>query len=253
MSTSRDRRPTGAARIEGASEACAWLRYAAIGDVGADAIVSLPSVDHDRAAQSARAVRREQYLAGRVLLRTMLEELTGRPGADHEIRATARGRPECAGGPTFSVSHSGGWVACALASGGALGVDVQVPVPGRRVADIARQYFAPAESDWVAVNPERRFYMLWVLKEAYLKALGLGFAGGLRSLECRLDPPAIDIVAAPSPAASIELRLYVLGDAFVGLASTAGPLGEIAVRRFGRSADRRWLPGRLALVAATPR
>ena len=95
--------------------------------------------------------------------------------------------------------------------------------------------------------------MLWVLKEAYLKALGLGLAAGLRSLECRIEPPSIEIVAARSPPATTALRLYALGDAFVGLASTDGPLGEVAVRRFRPCARGRWLPGRLELVAATTR
>ncbi len=248
----------GAARaargsLSRAAAAPTWLTYAATSDVDAGAVASLPSVDRERAARSTRVARRAQQLAGRVLLRATLETLTGRPGAEHDIGATALGQPACPTGPCISVSHSGDWVACALARGGAVGVDVQAHRFGRRIAEIAHEHFTPEENAWVAAQPERRFYMLWVLKEAYVKALGLGLAAGLRALECRIEAPAIEVVAARAPTAAIALHLYALGDAFVGLASAHGPLGDVAVRRWSSHTPERWLPGRLDLIATTAR
>jgi 4'-phosphopantetheinyl transferase len=80
----------------------------------------------------------------------------------------------------FSLSHTRGLVVCAVAIKDAVGVDVEWP--GREVAhaELARRFFAPAEADWLAELPpeEQRaaFFELWTLKEAFIKALGVGMA-----------------------------------------------------------------------------
>ena len=81
--------------------------------------------------------------------------------------------------------------------------------------------------------------MLWVLKEAYLKALGSGLAGGLSSLECRIEPPAVvahtaDGAAVPGSRCSLAKCCYV-GIAALGGSSLVEPI----VRRFavGDGAD----------------
>ena len=51
--------------------------------------------------------------------------------------------------------------------------------------------------------------MLWVLKEAYLKALGSGLAGGLSSLECRIEPPAV--VARTADGAAVPQLALLAG------------------------------------------
>jgi 4'-phosphopantetheinyl transferase len=225
--------------------------YALTADVGDIELAALPRADLERVPREALAARRTQQLVGRALLRAALEDVTGRAADDLEIRTTPRGKPECVAGPSVSVSHSGPWAACAIAVDGSVGVDVQLAVPGRRVESIAREYFGRAESDWIEADPERRFYMLWVLKEAYLKALGLGLAGGLATLQCRIEPPAIEVVAAQAPATA-SLRLYALETAFVGVAAVDGRCGAVVAKRWNPDrAAPRWLPGRLELVAAT--
>jgi hypothetical protein len=74
--------------------------------------------------------------------------------------------------------------------------------------------------------------MLWVLKEAYLKAVGLGLAGGLASLECRIEPPALAArVAAGAATPQLELlggEGLVLGVAALG---ACAPL-DVALHAF---------------------
>lgn len=177
----------------------------------------------DRDGLSARASpgRRAEYLGARALLRHALEQCTGRRGADHRLRVTAEGKPECMDGPAISVSHSGDFLACAVAPRGAVGVDIETRPPRASLDGIAERYFTPAEARWVGDDPGTRFPLLWVLKEAYLKALGVGLAGGLGSLECRLEPPVIVArslhAAAPPHLTLLRGAGFYLGVAALGV------------------------------------
>ncbi len=78
----------------------------------------------------------------------------------------------------FSVSHSGGHGLIALVPHGRIGVDVEERTPRRNLNDDIRLLFAPGErAELEAADEDRRtdlFYRLWTLKEAVLKAAGLG-------------------------------------------------------------------------------
>jgi phosphopantetheinyl transferase len=144
------------------------------------------------------------------------------------LRTTGSGKPECIDGPAISISHSGDLVACAISPAGCVGIDVQFPVPQRRTEAIARQYFTLDESAWLRGQHSDRFYMLWVLKEAYLKAVGVGLAGGLDALECRIDPPEIEATAADA----VSVALYSVGPAFLAIATTGYRFSEVRVQRW---------------------
>jgi 4'-phosphopantetheinyl transferase len=86
----------------------------------------------------------------------------------------------------WSLSHSGGYAGLALGSAGLLlGVDLERVRP-RRILDLAASWFTPREFDQLSGLPpadqEAHFYVLWTLKEACTKALGLELLKALR--EC---------------------------------------------------------------------
>lgn len=191
------------------------------------------AADRERCAAAAHPRRRAEYLAGRALLRHALEQFTGCGGHSHELRATPEGKPECVAGPAISLSHSGDIVVCAVGSGGAIGVDVETRKPRTPAATVAAQYFSLFEASWIQRDPDRRFQMLWVLKEAYLKALGVGLAGGLGSLECRIEPPAIEARVGAGVAAP-NLGLYSGRGCYLGVAWLGEPRRAISVAS--------WLP-----------
>jgi phosphopantetheinyl transferase len=180
--------------------------------------------DRLRSAQMSPR-RRAQYLAGRALLRVALEGSTGRPAKAHTFTTRPGGKPACLEGPAISVSHSGPLLACAVAPAGDVGIDVQFPQPHHHTEDIAREWFTAAECAWLRRAPREAFYQLWVLKEAYLKCLGSGLAGGLASLECCVEPPVITVRAARVA----QLALYSAGRAFVGIAASTASVPEIRV------------------------
>jgi 4'-phosphopantetheinyl transferase len=92
----------------------------------------------------------------------------------------------------FSLSHTDGFVACAVSSCERIGVDVEATDRPVAHLEIARTFFSSAElSDLISVPPAQqkdRFFDLWTLKEAYAKARGLGFHLPLNEFSIRVAP-----------------------------------------------------------------
>lgn len=131
---------------------------------------------------------RRRYLGARLLSRYALSARTGRPPDSWRFRRGAHGRPEpepACGGLRFNLSHTDGLIACVVTHGRRCGVDVErTPAPPDAVTYLS-WHFAPAERAELAALPPAaradRLSELWVLKEAYLKALGTGMTRGLSS------------------------------------------------------------------------
>lgn len=153
----------------------------------------------DEAARYGRlrvATARRQFLVSRVLVRTVLAARLGVAPPDVELRTAESGRPEVAGRPLdFNLSHTGGLVALAVTGGAPVGVDVERYDRDVDPLVLAERFFAPDEHAVLAAAPEdeRRalFVAHWTLKEAYVKARGVGIARGLRSIAVALDGGAI--------------------------------------------------------------
>ncbi len=155
---------------------------------------------------------RRQCLVSRVLVRTVLSRYTGDAPAAWEFDSNSYGKPAVkhpAGCPLrFNLSHTTGLVVCAVSLGCEIGVDAEDTQ--RRCADlsIASRYFAPEEVAWLEAAPKddrpRRFFELWTLKEAYIKANGAG-------LSIPLDQFAFAFPESGPP--RISFRNPALGDA----------------------------------------
>jgi phosphopantetheine--protein transferase-like protein len=85
---------------------------------------------------------------------------------------------------SFSVSHSRDVVLVAIAMGATVGVDVEVRRPRKYLDRLARRILTDAEyGPWAAqagADQLESFLRHWTRREAYLKAIGLGLAGGMR-------------------------------------------------------------------------
>ena len=99
-----------------------------------------------------------------------------------EISEEPDGKPYLADYPWlhFSLSHSGEYVLLAL-SASRVGADIQQFRPVR--PDIAARFFVEGERDFIKNSPDREaaFFIVWTLKEAYIKYTGKGLAQGLES------------------------------------------------------------------------
>ncbi len=138
----------------------------------ARALGSLDPADRARALQISNPEVRRQFAFGRFLLWRMLEELgvPRRPLEKHPL-----GKPYLQGRPIdFNLSHTRGGVAVLLGRGD-LGVDVERADRRVDVERVGIRSFTHSELRWVrAGNPSERFIRMWTLKEAYMKARGLG-------------------------------------------------------------------------------
>jgi phosphopantetheinyl transferase len=90
------------------------------------------------------------------------------------LRWTAGGKPHFADGPEFSLTHSRGFAACAVAPRG-LPVGIDLEPAGRARAETVAQVSAAEEREALdrgRLSPTE----LWTAKEAVLKAAGAGLA-----------------------------------------------------------------------------
>mgnify|MGYP002632736864 FL=1 len=80
----------------------------------------------------------------------------------------------------FNLTHSGEKLVLAVAGFECIGVDIEQCSKQRRLGRLAARYFSARETAELQATAEqdqlRRFYELWTLKEAYIKACGLGLA-----------------------------------------------------------------------------
>lgn len=154
-------------------------------------------LDEEERARSARFVfplHRRAFVAGHALVRVMLGGLLDRPPESLRFFRDERGRPELAGpdGPSFSLSHTDGMVACAVSQSGTVGVDVEGDGARVDVQAIAERFFAPAEARAVRDRGPGAFTRIWTLKEAFLKATGEGLRRPLDSFHFSLDPVSLE-------------------------------------------------------------
>lgn len=158
-----------------------WLADPA--DAGDAALALLDEGERERMGRFVFEKDRRLYLAAHALVRRALSRRAPVDPAAWRFAAEDGGRPVIAGpAPVpplrFNLSHCAGLVACAIAEGRDVGVDVEPLAEVPR--DLIDRICAPAEAAALralppAAQPER-FFTLWTLKEAYVKARGLGLA-----------------------------------------------------------------------------
>jgi 4'-phosphopantetheinyl transferase len=127
---------------------------------------------------------RKQDLVTRALVRTVLSSYCpGVPPAAWTFKSGRFGRPEIAGpaiSPTlrFNLSHTDGMVVCLVGDDRELGADVEDVSRNSATVEIADRYFSADEvrelRSWPSERQPDRFFDYWTLKEAYIKARGMG-------------------------------------------------------------------------------
>lgn len=129
------------------------------------------------------ALHRKQTVCADALARLMLAELGGIAPQALRFARSASGRPSCpALALAFSLSHSGGYAACAVAAR-PVGVDLEGVRPLRPAL---LGILSEEERAWVG-GDAARFARLWTAKETLLKCRGAAL-GRLRHLPLAMTP-----------------------------------------------------------------
>ena len=190
----------------GDSRAEIWLAW--VGDHARDvddfSRRYLSEVECERLDAYRSRAAAERYVVTRSLVRTVLGAHTGVSPRDLRVRLTATGKPE-AEGVHFNVTHSGEVVLLAVSDDRPVGVDVERRRDVARVQALIDRWLTPDERRELAtlqargLDDSEAFLRVWSLKEARLKALGVGISGAggarlsgvvARTLDDLLDPLA---------------------------------------------------------------
>jgi 4'-phosphopantetheinyl transferase len=192
-----------------ASRVTAWACFSDTRELTETRITELTGcLSADERARAARfwhANDRRDYVAAHALVRMALSAQTQlapehlRFGADSYGKPFLR-LPDGETPPTFSLAHSRGLVACALASEGAVGIDVEHVDASIDATRLATDLFSAGEVEAlqrcsIAERPSR-FCELWTLKEALFKAVGTGLRSELNAVSFRVDGDQVSLTAA---------------------------------------------------------
>lgn len=116
----------------------------------------------------------------------------------------------------FNVSHSGEMILIAIATGCAVGVDVEKIRTDLDPNEIAVQFFSAREREVLAsLSPAARFeafFACWTRKEAYLKAKGVGLSLPLKQFDVSFLPneePRL-LATRPDPTEAQYWKLWAL-------------------------------------------
>lgn len=123
---------------------------------------------------------RSTFVVARGLLRFLLAAYTAKQPEELEFTYNPYGKPSLSGNllPAFNVAHSDGQALYAVCADHQVGVDIERIRPFEDVLKIAREYFAHQEYVQLASAPHHArhelFFRYWTLKEAVVKATGIG-------------------------------------------------------------------------------
>ena len=139
-----------------------------------------------RISQFQNGVARNEYIATRIFVRQLLSHyFPDTPPSAWNFKRNKYGKPrierQIGGlGLEFNISHSHGVVLCALSVGVPIGVDVELRGRPARWEEIAESLFSPQEVRELhraeSADVHRKFFEHWTLKEAFIKAIGMGFS-----------------------------------------------------------------------------
>jgi 4'-phosphopantetheinyl transferase len=190
------------------------------------------------AAEQVRADRfhfdedRTTYIAAHWLIRNALASVGGLPPTDWRFIVERHGKPEIdpvLGRPDlhFNLSHARGLVACAVATGATIGIDVETLSRKHVGLEIADRFFTPSEVAILRAAASGQqleaFFRFWTLKEALIKATGEGLHRPLDSFSFSLDPTLVRF----DPADSDEAAKWT----FVEHRPTPGHMLALAIRQ----------------------
>ncbi|MGE0538348.1 MAG: 4'-phosphopantetheinyl transferase superfamily protein [Pirellulales bacterium] len=144
-------------------------------------------------------VDRRLYWISHVLLRSVIARYLECDPRELEFASNRFGRPEVvdpAPWPRlrFNLSHTRGLACCAVTWARDVGIDVEDTTRNDVGPEVSDHFFSPAEVAQLRACPivaqQGQFFRYWTLKEAYIKARGMGLSLPLDQFSFSLAPDA---------------------------------------------------------------
>ena len=139
--------------------------------------------------EAVRKLKRDEpklvsITAGRLLQDVVSREL-GITAEELTLSKGPNGKPYLESAPEFkfNISHSGEYVALAY---GAVEVGVDIEQIKKENTRVAKRCFTEKENKYIA-GDDKRFTLLWTMKESYLKLTGRGISVPLNSFEVDVE------------------------------------------------------------------
>lgn len=204
------------------------LTFAEVNNNRNTAFAILSSDEQDRAVNIKHVATQQAFIHTRTALRQILSHYLNQSPNEIIFTYNEFGKPflkENERNITFSVSHTSEMAVIAIACDAEVGVDIEMVDRDVDRLAIAQRFFAPSEATSL-MDPENadQFFLFWTLKEAILKATGLGISELLHQVVFELnEQPALT---------AIEPSLGQLSDWQVGLINhlPANCVGAYAIK-----------------------
>ena len=144
--------------------------------------------ERGRAARFTSKLRRNQFIAGRGMLRLLMGRYLDSDPAGFEFACSEHQKPylprSAAGAPvTFNITHSHEQLLIALALERDIGIDIELIRHDVEFIKLARRFFSRRECALLESCDDSglaaAFFSCWTRKEAFVKALGEGISFGL--------------------------------------------------------------------------
>lgn len=182
---------------------------------------------------------KQRFALARGMLRTVLMRYLG--GTDDTIKFAygERGKPILQNSDLhFNLSHSHNLIALGLIQHRQIGVDVEHIIPLPAMGTMAQDNFSAGEFATLYALPEsdrlQAFYRCWTRKEAYIKAVGDGFALPLQDFDVTLklnDTPKFLRIKNDNPTNWTLLHLD-LGQDYIGAVCVKGEKPHLMIHPY---------------------
>jgi len=182
-------------------EAHVWvIRPETVRDITTiDAAMSMLSKQERAQCQRFRfAEDRHHYLVSHALVRYLLSKYLDLPPDEWLFEKSEKGKPEIANTDVppirFNLSHTNGLAACIVTASCDCGIDVERIYSRHNPIGVAKRMFSDAEYKYMLELHGREqlefFFSRWTLREAYVKARGIGISFPTRKLNFNIVSPS---------------------------------------------------------------
>ena len=149
----------------------------------------LPDSEQQKVQRYRLDKAKHTALITRTFIRLLLSQYEALAPQQWEFTVGELGKPEVknASSPLrFNLSHNDEVIICAVGLTKDIGCDIEKLSRKINVSAIAERFFSPSEALLLKQTPSQ-FFQYWTLKEAFVKATGLGISQGLETFSFKIE------------------------------------------------------------------